>query len=86
MHIYPIGVSSTLNGALNASDLNLASHIYVVEKSNAIATITITDSGGTIKASFSLAGHGMLTFSKLKSDKIYSSTANTHFTPLGYAN
>ena len=86
MHIYPIGTTSTLNGVSNASDLSGASHVYVAEKSNSIAVVTITDSEGTIKASFGLPGHGMLTFSKLKSDKVYASTANTHFTPLGYAN
>lgn len=86
MHIHPIGTSSTLNGVSNASDLNGASHIYAAEKSNSIATITITDSAGTIKSSFGLPGHGMLTFSKLKTDKVYASTANAHFTPLGYAN
>lgn len=86
MHIHPIGISSTHNGVSNSSNLEEASHVYVVEKGNAIAVVTITDSAGTIKASFGLAGQSSLTFSKLKTDKIYASTADCHFTPLGYAN
>ena len=86
MHIFPLGVITTANGSENATDLDNATHVYVVEKNNAEAVITITDAGGTIKASFGLAGKDHLTFSKFKTDKVYSNTSNSHFTKIGYTN
>jgi|TARA_R110002153_G_scaffold30255_1_gene92578 hypothetical protein len=86
MTIYPLGLISVVVGVENATTLGNATHIYVVEKNNAEAIITITDEEGTTKASFGLSGRASLTFQKESTDKIYSNTANTHFTKIGYAN
>ena len=86
MTIHPIGTMTAVNGVSNATTLDNATHVYVVEKNNAEATITITDAAGTIKASFGLSGKDALTFRKESTDKIYANTANSHFTKIAYAN
>jgi len=86
MTIHPLGLITTIEGPQAAINLDGATHVYAVEKNNAEAIIHITDSEGVEIASFGLAGKNALTFRKNPTDKIYASTANTHFTKIGYAN